>query len=95
LNIVSGASILGNRAYNPSYIAAMNGDIIRVSNNDNSIHTVTNGHGPEDPNSGKLFDTSLISPGNLAEIQTSSLAMGKYPYYCTVHPYMNGILTIN
>ena len=43
---------------------------------------------------GKSWDTSLIMPGKSAKINTANLAPGNYPYHCTVHPYMKGILTI-
>jgi plastocyanin len=57
-------------------------------------HTVTNGESGSDPNSGKLFDTSIINGGDSAEIDTSSVDAGAHPFYCMVHPYMTGSLTI-
>ena len=47
-----------------------------------------------DPNSGKIFDTSIINGGDSAEIDTSNVDIGTYPYYCIVHPYMTGTLII-
>ena len=94
LSIPSGASIQGNPSYSPEKITAKKGDIITVTNNDNAPHTATNGATPEDPQTAKLFDTSLIMPGKSAQIKTASLAPGDHPFHCTVHPYMKGTLTI-
>ena len=70
------------------------GDKITVNNADTMPHTVTNGESGSDPNSGKLFDTSIINGGDSAEIDTSAVDAGAHPYYCMVHPYMTGSLTI-
>jgi len=94
LSIPSGASIQGNPPYSPDKITAKKGDVITVTNNDNAPHTATNGATPDDPQTAKLFDTSLIMPGKSAQIKTASLAPGDYPFHCTVHPYMKGTLTI-
>jgi plastocyanin len=94
LSIPSGASIQGNPPYSPEKITAKKGDVITVTNNDNAPHTATNGAAPDDPQTGKLFDTSLIMPGKSAQIKTASLAPGDYPFHCTVHPYMKGTLTV-
>jgi plastocyanin len=94
LSIPSGASVEGNPSYAPEKITAKKGDMITVTNNDNAPHTATNGASPDDPQTGKLFDTSLIMPGKSAQIKTASLAPGDYPFHCTVHPYMKGTLTI-
>jgi plastocyanin len=94
LSIPSGASIQGNPSYSPEKITAKKGDVITVTNNDNAIHTVTNGATPDDPQAGKLFDSSMIMQGKTAQIKTASLAPGDYPFHCTVHPYMKGTLTV-
>jgi cytochrome c oxidase subunit 2 len=94
LAIPSGASVQGNPSYSPDKITAKKGDVITVTNNDNAIHTVTNGATPDDPQAGKLFDSSMIMQGKTAQIKTASLAPGDYPFHCTVHPYMKGTLTV-
>jgi plastocyanin len=43
---------------------------------------------------GKLFDTSIINAGDSAEIVAAELDPGEYPYFCSVHPYMTGTLTV-
>jgi cytochrome c oxidase subunit II len=70
------------------------GDAVTVVNDDNAPHTATSGEGPDDPTTGKSFDTSLIMTGKSAKIDTSTLDAGDYPYHCTVHPFMKGTLTV-
>jgi plastocyanin len=70
------------------------GDVITVSNEDTVPHTVTSGSGPQDPNSAKLFDTSIIMAAESGEVDTATLEAGEYQYYCTVHPFMTGLITV-
>ena len=94
LKILEGSSIQGNPDYDPDELTVKKGDTIHVNNVDTMPHTVTNGESGSDPNSGKLFDTSIINGGDSAEIDTSAVDAGAHPYYCMVHPYMTGSLTI-
>lgn len=94
LSIPSGASTQGNPSYDPAKLDVKKGDVITVTNNDNAPHTVTSGSSATDPKNAKLFDTSLIMPGKTAKINTANLTPGDYPYHCTVHPYMTGIITV-
>jgi plastocyanin len=43
---------------------------------------------------GKLFDTSIINAKDSSEIVTADLKPGEYPFFCSVHPYMTGSLTV-
>jgi cytochrome c oxidase subunit II len=93
--VLQGASIQGNPAYDPSVVKVKKGSVIQVTNKDSVPHTVTNGKGADDPNVGKLFDTSIINAGESAKIDTSKLSVGQeYPFHCTVHPYMTGTLKV-
>ena len=94
LKILEGSSIQGNPDYDPDELTVKKGDTITVDNVDTMPHTVTNGESGSDPNSGKLFDTSIINGGDSAEIDTSAVDAGAHPFYCMVHPYMTGSLTI-
>ncbi len=86
LSIPSGASTQGNPAYDPATLTVKKGDVITVTNNDNTPHTVTSGTSATDPQNGKLFDTSIIMPGKTAKINTASLAPGDYPFHCNCTP---------
>ncbi len=94
LTILEGSSIQGSPDYDPDELKVKKGDKITVNNADTMPHTVTNGESGSDPNSGKLFDTSIINGGDSAEIDTAAVDAGEHPYYCMVHPYMTGTLTI-
>ena len=94
ITIPSGASVQGNPSYNPADLKVKKGDTITVSNTDTAAHTVTSGKGGDDPDSGKAFDTSIINAGESAKIDTSKVTPGDYAFYCQVHPYMKGKLTV-
>jgi plastocyanin len=94
LVILSGASTQGNPSFDPNPMTVKKGDTIQVQNKDQTPHTVTSGIGPDDPAKGKLFDTSIISPGVSAKISTTNINPGEYPFHCEIHPYMTGMLII-
>ncbi len=94
LTILEGSSIQGTPDYDPDVLTVKKGETILVDNVDTMPHTVTNGKSGSDPTSGKLFDTSIINGGDSAEMDTSTIDAGTHPYYCMVHPYMTGTLTV-
>jgi plastocyanin len=94
LSILQGASTQGNPAYAPATLTVKKGDSIQVTNKDSVPHTVTNGKDASDPTSGKLFDTSIINAGSTAQISTAKLTPGDYPFHCSLHPYMTGLLKV-
>jgi plastocyanin len=94
LTILEGAATQGNPDYDPKELTVKKGNTILVDNVDLMPHTVTNGAGPNDPNSAKIFDTSLIMGGESGILQTEEVDAGEYTYYCTVHPYMTGTLKV-
>jgi plastocyanin len=94
LTILEGSSVQGNPAYDPDPLTVKAGDVIEVSNKDTVPHTATSGAGPEDPESGSQFDTSIIDAGATAQIDTAKLAAGDYKFHCAIHPYMLGNLKV-
>jgi len=94
VSILVGASTQGNPAYAPTPATVKKGDSIQVTNKDSVPHTVTNGKDASDPTSGKLFDTSIINAGSTAQISTAKLTPGDYPFHCSLHPYMTGLLKV-
>ena len=94
LTIQEGSATIGNPAYEPHLITIKQGETILVNNVDAMPHTVTSGEGPNDANSGKLFDTSIINGSESTLLQITNIGPGAYNYYCTVHPYMTGVLMV-
>lgn len=94
ISIPVGAATQGNPSYAPDSLTVSKGDVITVTNEDTVPHTVTSGSGPQDPNSAKLFDTSIIMAAESGEVDTASLEPGEYQFYCTVHPFMKGMITV-
>jgi plastocyanin len=94
LTILEGSATQGNPDYEPDELTVTKGNTILVDNVDTMPHTVTNGESSADPNSAKIFDTSIIMGGESTVLETTNIDAGTYPYYCMVHPYMTGSLTI-
>lgn len=94
LTILEGSATQGNPSYEPESLSVKQGETVLVDNVDAMPHTVTNGEGPSDSTSGKIFDTSIINGGESAVLETTDVEPGTYTYYCTVHPYMTGSLTV-
>src|SRR5215204_1332874 len=96
INIPSGASVQGNPDYEPDEAEVPLNDNIVWVNEDTVPHTATSGTGPEDPNSGKIFDTSIVNGGEESSpVQITGAKEGdEIPYYCQVHPYMTSKLTL-
>ena len=94
INILEGSSVQGSDDYDPDPLTAKVGDEVNVVNQDNVPHTVTSGTGASDANTGALFDTSFIIGGDSAKISLAEVDPGVYDYFCTVHPYMTGKITV-
>jgi plastocyanin len=94
IKILAGASAQGSQAFDPKELTAKKGDTVQVVNQDTVPHTVTSGKDPNDPNKGKLFDTSYINGGESAKIDLSKVDPGEYDYFCSVHPYMQGKMKV-
>lgn len=87
--------IQGNPGYEPSIVKATNENLITWINADVAPHTVTSGTGGEDEKSGALFDSGSLGQGQKFSMPASHLgATGNYDYYCIVHPFMKGMVSI-
>ena len=84
ITIPRGASVQSNPAYIPVNFTVANGKTVTWANKDVTVHTVTSVSG--------LFDSGNLNPG-----QTFSHAfteVGVYKYYCTLHVWMKGNVTV-
>ena len=66
------------------------GDTIVWKNADTSFHTVTSGSEAEGFDG--LFDSKEFAPGKSFTYKFSEI--GHYPYYCTLHPWMEGTIIV-
>lgn len=92
VNIPSGTGVPGceieNRCYIPSLLEVKTGDQVKWKNNDATIHTVTSGSALSGPDT--KFDSGLVNTGS--EFSFIFEKPGSYPYYCVVHPWMEGLV---
>jgi plastocyanin len=93
--------MIENFAYIPANLTVNVGTTVTWVNKDTVGHTVTEG----DPNSPKqpalrVFDSSGQVSGNVTLLQPGQswsytfTTPGAYEYYCIVHPYMTGQITV-
>ena len=74
----------------PSTVVIALGGTVTWENTDNAAHTATGGT-PTDGPSG-VFDSSLVmAGGSFAQTFDSE---GTYPYFCMVHPWMQGTVVV-
>lgn len=96
ISIVEGASNPSNDDFfDPSPVIVKRGNSITWINNDSVPHTATSGN-PEsgEAPTGAVFDTGIIGPRQSSKEIAINADAGTYDYYCTLHPYMKGQLTI-
>jgi len=70
--------------YVPSEITVPTGTTITWTNDDNTIHTVTEQEG--------LFDSGIMSPRSIWKYTFDTT--GEFDYYCSLHPFMTGIVIV-
>ena len=80
-----------NSCYSPADVTINAGDTVHWMNVDTSAHTVTGGS-PADGPSG-VFDSSLVMADAVYAFTFDET--GSYDYFCMVHPWMTGTVTVN
>ena len=95
VDIPEGTSFVGchqtDECYIPSSITVNTRDTITWINSDVAAHTVTSGIPSNGPDG--LFESSLFPPN--ATFQITMTKPGNYDYFCLVHPWMVGTITVN
>jgi len=79
-----------DECYLPYEVSVTVGTTVTWSNDDIAAHTVTSGTFPEHDG---LFDSSVFLSGTTFEFTFSDA--GTFDYYCFVHPWMAGIVTVS
>jgi plastocyanin len=94
VKILQGASVQGNPNFEPNTATASSDALIKWINEDAVPHTATSGTGQSDPESGKLFDSKILEKDKGFSVPAADLGSGEHSYYCTIHPYMAGKVTV-
>jgi len=95
VDVPAGTSVPGceetNSCWSPADITINVGDTVEWDNVDTAAHTVTSGS-PADGPSG-IFDSSLLMAD--ATYAFTFEDAGEYDYFCMVHPWMVGSVSVN
>ncbi len=95
ISLPAGSSVPGcdetSECFIPAQVSISVGETVTWSNDDTAAHTVTSGLPAEGPDGN--FDSSLFMAGTTFE-HTFDEA-GEYNYFCMVHPWMTGKVSVN
>jgi plastocyanin len=80
-----------NACYLPQDITISTGDTVQWDNVDTAAHTVSGGSPANGPSG--VFDSSLLMAGG--DYSFTFDDAGNYDYFCMVHPWMVGSVTVN
>jgi predicted secreted protein with PEFG-CTERM motif len=79
-----------NQCFMPYEVTVDVGGKVTWSNDDTAAHTVTAGSAADGPSG--VFDSSLFMAGTT--FSHTFEEVGEFPYFCMVHPWMQGIVTV-
>jgi predicted secreted protein with PEFG-CTERM motif len=85
------ACVAANNCFDPANVQVTPGTEVEWTNDDTASHTVTSGQ-PSDNVTGTVFDSSLVKAGG--DFKFTFTDAGTYNYYCQVHPWMTGMVTV-
>jgi len=80
-----------NECFIPYEVTVDVGGKVTWSNPDVAAHTVTSGV-ITDETKGTIFDSGLVAPGSTFSHEFEEA--GTYPYFCFVHPWMEGVVIV-
>ena len=84
ITISTGASTLGNRAFNPAELDVAVGTTVTWTNNDSTAHTTTS--------DGAGWNSGTLQPR--AQFSTTFSNAGTFRYHCAIHPEMVGTVVV-
>jgi len=95
VSIPTGTAVPGcddtNECYIPFEVSVSVGGTVTWSNDDTAAHTVSSGSATSGPDD--IFDSGLFLAGATFEVTFDT--EGEYPYFCMVHPWMQGNVQVN
>lgn len=77
--------------YEPPEVTVSPGATVTWDNQDNALHTATSGQSPTPD--GK-FDSGIVGANQESEPITMPTEPGEYTYFCTLHPFLVGTVTV-
>ena len=77
--------------YEPPTVTVSPGSSVIWDNQDNALHTATSG---ESPTPDGKFDSGLIGANQASKPVTMPTEPGDYKYFCTLHPFLVGTVTV-
>ena len=96
VSVPAGSSVPGceetNECYIPYEVTIDVGGEVTWVNDDSAAHTVTSGTPADGPDG--LFDSSLFMSGAEFSVKFDDYKPDDYPYFCMVHPWMQGIVAV-
>ncbi len=97
VSVPAGSSVPGceetNECWFPADVTVDVGGTVTWSNDDSAAHTVTSGDLDVDPDDvGGAFDSQLFMANT--EFSVTFDEEGVFPYFCMVHPWMVGTVTV-
>jgi len=94
VSIPQGTSVPGceevDLCYDPSFVTTFVGSEIIWRNDDSAVHTVTSGIIQSGPDGN--FDSGLILAGETFSYRFNDA--GEYSYYCMMHPWATGSVSV-
>ena len=87
---------LDNSCFKPYIVNILVGDTVTWTNNDDAIHVVVSGapnnESFKDFEDGEIFDSGFLKSNEI--FSHKFLEEGVFGYFCTLHPWMNGFVTV-
>ncbi|WKT57760.1 plastocyanin/azurin family copper-binding protein [Candidatus Nitrosotenuis chungbukensis] len=94
VSIPKGSSLPGceenDECFMPSMVTVSVDGTVTWTNDDTAAHTVTSGTASDGPDG--VFDSSILMAGKTFEHTFDE--EGSYDYFCVVHPWMTGNVTV-
>ena len=87
---IPGCEDTADGCFIPSMVTIDVGGEVVWENNDTAAHTITSGSATEGPDG--VFDSSLVMAGSAFSHMFDEA--GTYPYFCMVHPWMEGTVVV-
>ena len=87
------SSSTSGEGYEPDPVTVSPGAIVVWDNEDNALHTATSGNPDTQTPDGK-FDTGYVTALTPSKPVTMPTEPGEYKYYCQLHPFLVGTVTV-